>query len=80
VRYCTLVLKEPLANAALLDIDGVSALDGDGLVHRFEFRGDMEPLMRRLGSLPVQEFLAEPEHLAETFFEVYGEADEEPVQ
>jgi hypothetical protein len=34
----------------------------------------MEPLMRRLGGLPVREFLAEPEHLADTFFDIYAEA------
>ena len=77
VRHCTLVLKQPLADPAVLALAGVSALESDGLVHRFEFRGDMEPLMRRLGGLPVREFLAEPEHLAETFFEVYAEADRE---
>jgi ABC-2 type transport system ATP-binding protein len=80
VRHCTLVLKKPLADAASLDLEGmegVSGAEGDGLVYRFEFRGDMEPLMRRLGALAVQEFLAEPEHLAETFFEIYGEADKE---
>jgi ABC-2 type transport system ATP-binding protein len=80
VRHCTLVLKEPLADAAILDLEGVSGLDDDGLAHRFEFRGDMEPLMRRLGELAVQEFLAEPEHLAETFFEIYGEAGKEPAR
>ncbi len=74
VRHCTLVLKQPLADPAVLEIAGVSALDNDGLVHRFEFRGDMEPLMRRLGGLPVREFLAEPEHLADTFFDIYTEA------
>ena len=79
VRHCTLVLKKPLADAAILDLEGVSGLESDGLglVHRFEFQGDMEPLMRRLGALAVQEFLAEPEHLAETFFEIYGGADQE---
>jgi len=77
VRHCTLVLKQPLADPAVLALAGVSALESDGLVHRFEFRGDMEPLMRRLGGLPVREFLAEPEHLAETFFEVYAEAGRE---
>ena len=77
VRHCTLVLGQPLADPAVLEMAGLSALESDGLVHRFEFRGDMEPLMRRLGGLPVREFLAEPEHLAETFFEVYAEADRE---
>ncbi len=77
VRHCTLVLKQPLADAAVLDLEGVSGLAGDGLAYRFEFRGDMEPLLRRLGGLAVQEFLAEPEHLAETFFEIYGQAEQE---
>jgi len=74
VRHCTLVLKQPLANPAALDIEGVSGLESDGLVHRFDFHGDMEPLMRRLGDLAVEEFLAEPEHLAETFFEIYRDS------
>jgi ABC-2 type transport system ATP-binding protein len=76
VRHCTLVLKQPLADPAGLDIKGVSGLQSDGLIHRFEFRGDMEPLMRRLGTFAVQEFLSEPEHLAETFFEIYGDSDQ----
>lgn len=29
--------------------------------------------MRRLGTFAVQEFVCEPEHLAEKFFELYGE-------
>ncbi|WP_344215416.1 ABC transporter ATP-binding protein [Kribbella sancticallisti] len=72
VRHCTLVLKKPVAFGEFA-IPGVSALESDGLLHRFEFRGDMEPLMRRLGTLAVQEFVCEPEHLAETFFDIYGE-------
>ena len=72
VHHCTLVLKQPLV-AGELAIAGVSGLESDGLLHRFEFRGDMEPLMRRLGTLAVQEFVCEPEHLADTFFEIYGE-------
>jgi ABC-2 type transport system ATP-binding protein len=76
-RHCTLVLKEPLADPTVLDLEGVSGMEGDGLVRHFEFRGDMEPLMRRLGALPVKEFLAEPEHLAESFFEIYAQADQE---
>lgn len=74
VRHCTLVLKQPLADPAALDLEGVSGMVGDGLVHRFEFRGDMEALMRRIGGLAVQDFLCEPEHLAETFYEIYGDA------
>ncbi|MFG1912340.1 ABC transporter ATP-binding protein [Kribbella sp. NPDC048928] len=72
VHHCTLVLKSPIADGAL-DVAGVSALESDGLVHRFEFRGDMEALMRQLGTFAVQEFVCEPEHLAETFFEIYRE-------
>ncbi|MEU4294289.1 ABC transporter ATP-binding protein [Kribbella sp. NPDC026596] len=75
VHHCTLVLKHPLG-AGELAIAGISGLASDGLLHRFEFRGDMEPLMRRLGTLAVQEFVCEPEHLAETFFEIYGEPGE----
>jgi ABC-2 type transport system ATP-binding protein len=75
VRNCTLVLSAPLSDRSLLEIPGVSALDGDGNRFRFEFRGDMEPLIRVLAGLPVQDFLSEPESLAEAFFEVYqGEA------
>jgi ABC-2 type transport system ATP-binding protein len=73
VHHCTLVLKQPLA-AGGLDLEGVSELESDGLLHQFEFRGDMEPLMRRLGALAVQEFVCEPGHLADTFFEIYGES------
>ncbi|MDX3005065.1 hypothetical protein PWY87_25535 [Kribbella solani] len=73
VRRCTLVPKEPVP-ASELAIAGVSALEGDGWSYRFEFRGDMEPLMRRLGTLSVQEFGCEPEHLARMFFEIYGDA------
>jgi len=72
-HHCALVLKQPVT-ADQLAIAGVSALESDGLLHRFEFRGDMEPLMRRLGTFAVQEFVCEPEHLAETFFEIYGES------
>jgi ABC-2 type transport system ATP-binding protein len=75
VRHCTLVLKEPPADPAVLDLEGVSGLVSDGLIQRFEFRGDMEALMRRIGGLAVAEFLSEPEHLAETFFEIYGDAE-----
>nr|WP_238352888.1 ABC transporter ATP-binding protein [Kribbella solani] len=73
VRRCTLVLKKPVP-AGELAIAGVSALEGDGWSYRFEFRGDMEPLMRRLGTFAVQEFSCEPEHLARMFFEIYGDA------
>lgn len=75
VRHCTLVLKQPPADPAVLDLEGVSGLVSDGLIQRFEFRGDMEALMRRIGGLAVAEFLSEPEHLAETFFEIYGDAE-----
>ena len=75
VRHCTLVLKEPPADPAVLNLEGVSGLVSDGLIQRFEFRGDMEALMRRIGGLAVAEFLSEPEHLAETFFEIYRDAE-----
>ncbi|MBI2237600.1 MAG: ABC transporter ATP-binding protein, partial [Actinobacteria bacterium] len=71
VRHCTLVLKRPLGDPSMLALPGVSDLDGEGATFRFDYRGDMEPLMRALGTLPVEEFLAEPEHLEEAFFEIY---------
>ena len=72
VRNCTVVLKEPLSDPSRLSLPGVSAFEGDETRFRFEYRGDMQPLIQVLATLPVQEFLAEPESLAEAFFEVYG--------
>ena len=72
VRNCTVVLKEPLSDPSRLSLPGVSAFEGDGTRFRFEYRGDMQPLIQVLATLPVQEFLAEPESLTEAFFEVYG--------
>jgi ABC-2 type transport system ATP-binding protein len=72
VRHCTVVLKEPLSGPFRLSLPGVSGFEGDGTRFRFEYRGDMQPLIEVLATLPVQEFLAEPESLAEAFFEVYG--------
>lgn len=75
VRNCTVVLKEPLSDPSRLSLPGVTSFEGDGTRFRFEYRGDMQPLIEVLATLPVQEFLAEPESLAEAFFEVYaGEA------
>jgi beta-exotoxin I transport system ATP-binding protein len=71
IRECTLVLKQPLADPSILSVAGVEGLEGQDSTFRFRFRGDMEPLLRILGGLPVQEFLCEPEHLSEAFFEVY---------
>jgi hypothetical protein len=58
----------------MLELPGVSQLHADGETHiRFEYRGDMEPLMRALGRAEVLEFLSEPESLTEAFFDIYGE-------
>jgi ABC-2 type transport system ATP-binding protein len=73
IRHCTLVLKRSLDDPAALELPGLTDLVMDGTAYRFAYRGDMEPLMRVLGRLPVQDFVSEPERLAETFFEVYGE-------
>jgi ABC-2 type transport system ATP-binding protein len=73
VRHCTLTLKTPMPEG-LLDLPGVSQLADLTNTHvRFEYRGDMEPLMRALGDAAVLEFLAEPESLTEAFFDIYGE-------
>ncbi len=71
VRHCTLVLKEPVAAETLAAVPGLSDLQGDGVRFRFAFHGDMEPLLQVIGVLRVGEFLAEPERLADSFFEVY---------
>ncbi len=74
IRHCTVTLKEPGDTAALAEVPGVSELHADpaGTTISFEFRGDMEPLVRVLAGMSVGEFLAEPERLSEAFFEVYG--------
>jgi ABC-2 type transport system ATP-binding protein len=82
LRECTLVLKEPLSNPSVLDLPGVQDLraevGSEDRRFRFRFGGDMEPLLRVLAGLRVEEFLCEPLHLTEAFFEVYeaGEAGE----
>jgi ABC-2 type transport system ATP-binding protein len=74
VRHCSLTLKEP-SSSRLLNLPGVSDLAvRDDLHYRFEYRGDMEPLIKRLARAKVLEFIAEPESLAEAFFEVYQES------
>ncbi len=72
VRNCTLTLSAP-APGGLLEVDGVSDLvaDDDRLHFRFEFRGEMGPLIARLATVEVMEFLCEPESLAEAFFDIY---------
>ncbi len=73
VRHCTLTLSgQPPAD--LLELEGVTHLVRTGELHmRFEFRGDMGPLIRSLARAEVLEFLAEPESLADAFFDIYGE-------
>jgi ABC-2 type transport system ATP-binding protein len=73
IRECTLVLKAPLEDRSLLSIPGMEGLESLDATYRFRFRGDMEPLMRVFGGLRVREFLCEPEHLTEAFFEVFEE-------
>ncbi len=72
VRHCTLSLKAPPPEG-FLDVQGVSGLRADGMRYRFDFQGDMGSLIRRISTLEVAEFLAEPESLTEAFFDVYGE-------
>ncbi|HXF57359.1 MAG TPA: ABC transporter ATP-binding protein [Actinomycetota bacterium] len=71
IRHCTLVLGEPVDLAPLRALPGVSALQPDGPVVRFEFRGEVGPLLERLTALPVRDLLVEPERLSEAFFDVY---------
>jgi len=74
VRHCSLTLADEVP-AGLLDIEGVSDLVMASPSHaRFEFRGDMQPLIERLAAVHVLEFLAEPESLADAFFDIYQES------
>jgi ABC-2 type transport system ATP-binding protein len=72
VRHCTLALRSPAPEGAL-DLPGVTDLHAEDTRYRFDFRGEMAELIRRLATLEVQEFLAEPESLTEAFFDVYGD-------
>jgi ABC-2 type transport system ATP-binding protein len=73
VRRCVLTLKEP-APPDLLAIEGVANVhSAEGLRFTFEFRGDMERLLARVATAKPSEFLAEPESLADAFFDVFGE-------
>jgi ABC-2 type transport system ATP-binding protein len=77
VRHCTISLKSPADTTALRRVLGTSDIVEDRLVLRFSHRGDMAPLLKALALLPVEEFLAEPESLAESFLEVYEDGTEE---
>jgi ABC-2 type transport system ATP-binding protein len=73
IRHCTLALKDPSFDpTAALAAAGAADLESDGAVWRFDVHGDMEPLMRALGTMSVLEFLAVPERLDEAFFDVYA--------
>ena len=73
VRHCTLLLKEPVRDIRLSRVPGVSDVVRVDSTIRFDFRGDMQPLLRAVARMPVREFLSEPERLSETFFEVFAE-------
>jgi ABC-2 type transport system ATP-binding protein len=72
VRHCSVAFKAPPPDGTL-DLPGVSDVRGDGTAFRFAYRGDMEPLLRRLAERGASELLAEPESLTVSFFEVYEE-------
>ena len=71
LRHCTVTLRKAPASPIELDLEGVSDLSMAGLEIKFDYRGDMQPLLKKLARLPVEEFLSEPETLLEAFFEVY---------
>ena len=72
VRHCTLTLKDGTNPTAELVAAGAAEPVLDSGRWLFDVRGDMEPLMRALGTMPVAEFLSEPERLEEAFFDVYS--------
>jgi ABC-2 type transport system ATP-binding protein len=71
VRHCVLTLKRPVPYDFLRELPGVADLQAREGTLRFDYSGDMEPLIRSLAQLPVEEFLCERESLVEAFFEVY---------
>ncbi len=73
IRHCSLTLKDGFDPSAALTAAGANGLTREAEAWRFDVRGDMEPLMRALGTMAVAEFLSEPEGLEEAFFEVYGD-------
>jgi len=75
VRHCTVTLRKAPAAGIELDLEGVSELSITGLTIKFDFSGDMQPLLRKLAKLAVEEFLSEPETLLEAFFDVYLDQD-----
>jgi len=72
VRHCTATFKAPVDDVSALDLPGVSRLGGDSKIVHFDYRGDMEDLLKRLTELGIEDFMAEPASLREAFFEVYG--------
>jgi ABC-2 type transport system ATP-binding protein len=74
VRHATLTLKAgaPDPSSALTSA-GASNLRHEDGGWRFDVSGDMEPVLRAIGSMPVLDFLSQPERLEEAFFDVYGE-------
>ncbi|MGZ4208638.1 MAG: ABC transporter ATP-binding protein [Actinomycetota bacterium] len=73
VRHFTVVLKQDGALDALTSVPGVSDMDVSDRHVRFDYRGDAEPIIDALRALHVADILVQPESLAESFFEVYGE-------
>ena len=76
VRHCQIKSKGSIETEVLTDLEGVTNLRVADHVTKFDFIGDMQPLMRTLATLDVIEFLSEPESLTEAFFEVYSEEQE----
>lgn len=73
LRHCVIKLKESLKQEAIFQLPGVAQLRVEDRTVMFDYLGDMQPLIQVLATLPVLEFLSEPESLTEAFFEVYSE-------
>lgn len=73
LRHCVIKLKEPLRADVISQLLGVRQLRVEDRTARFDYLGDMQPLIQALATLPVLEFLSEPESLTEAFFEVYSQ-------
>jgi ABC-2 type transport system ATP-binding protein len=55
-------------------VTGVSRVEADGRIVRFQVRGSVEPLLRVLAGAGVTELLSREPSLEELFLALYGKA------
>ena len=73
VRRVEVRLAEPAAGLdRLADVEGVRDLSVDGLTARLTIAGEMDGLLKKLATFPVQTLTSEPPDLDEIFLSHYG--------